>query len=183
MLAAAAAGADVVDAAVDSMSGLTSQPSLGAIVASLQGTELDTGISLQSISELSTYWEMVRQIYAPFEATATMKSGSADVYEHEIPGGQYTNLHFQAFSLGLADQWPQIKQSYAAANRLLGDIVKGACFFASITFFISYLHFLCIQSLMFNVLLLLHTTSRQYMHIYIRSIANVTRNFFWKILT
>jgi len=124
MLAAAAAGADIVDAAVDSMSGMTSQPSMGAIVAALEGTELDTGISLKSVSELSNYWEQTRGLYAPFECTTTMKSGSSDVYTHEIPGGQYTNLHFQSFSLGLADQWPEIKKAYAQANLLLGDPPK-----------------------------------------------------------
>jgi len=124
MLAAAAAGADIIDAAVDSMSGMTSQPSMGAIVAALEGTELDTGISLKAVSELSNYWEQTRGLYAPFECTTTMKSGSSDVYTHEIPGGQYTNLHFQSFSLGLADQWPEIKKAYAEANVLLGDPPK-----------------------------------------------------------
>lgn len=100
MLACADAGADVVDVAVDSMSGLTSQPSMGAIVASLQGSNLDTGFQLQNISEYSAYWEQARTLYAPFECTTTMKSGNADVYTNEIPGGQYTNLQFQAYSLG-----------------------------------------------------------------------------------
>lgn len=124
MLAAAAAGADVVDAAVDSMSGMTSQPSMGAIVAALEGTDLDTGIGLKGVNELSNYWEQARGLYAPFESTATMKSGSSDVYIHEIPGGQYTNLHFQSFSLGLAEQWPEVKKAYADANHLLGDPPK-----------------------------------------------------------
>eukprot|EP00761_Pharyngomonas_kirbyi_P011415 gb/GECH01011440.1/.p1 GENE.gb/GECH01011440.1/~~gb/GECH01011440.1/.p1 ORF type:complete len:1197 (+),score=375.79 gb/GECH01011440.1/:1-3591(+) len=124
MLAAAEAGADVTDAAVDSMSGMTSQPSMGAIVAALQGTELDTDLDLEPLSKLSTYWEQARDMYAPFECTTTMKSGSADVYMNEIPGGQYTNLQFQAFSLGLKERWPEIKDAYIAANRLLGDIVK-----------------------------------------------------------
>lgn len=101
MLACAEAGADVVDVAVDSMSGLTSQPSMGAVVASLQGTDLDTGLKLDKISEYSAYWEQTRTLYAPFECTTTMKSGNADVYNNEIPGGQYTNLQFQAYSLGL----------------------------------------------------------------------------------
>lgn len=100
MLACAQAGADVVDVAVDSMSGLTSQPSMGAVVASLQGTPLDTAIPLNMISEYSAYWEQTRTLYAPFECTTTMKSGNADVYINEIPGGQYTNLQFQAYSLG-----------------------------------------------------------------------------------
>jgi pyruvate carboxylase len=97
MLNCALAGADVVDCAVDSMSGMTSQPSLGALVACLQGTELDTGFSLDSISKYSSYWEQTRTQYSPFECTKTMRSGNADVYLHEIPGGQYTNLQFQAY--------------------------------------------------------------------------------------
>eukprot|EP00993_Chasmostoma_nieuportense_P000938 NODE_1861_length_1356_cov_26.198535_g1768_i0.p1 GENE.NODE_1861_length_1356_cov_26.198535_g1768_i0~~NODE_1861_length_1356_cov_26.198535_g1768_i0.p1 ORF type:complete len:352 (-),score=91.70 NODE_1861_length_1356_cov_26.198535_g1768_i0:236-1291(-) len=124
MLAAAEAGADVVDVAVDSMSGTTSQPSMGAVVAALQGTELDTGLQIPHVTTLSEFWEQARNLYAPFEATATLKSGGADVYTHEIPGGQYTNLHFQAFSLGMAHQWPEIKKAYTAANLLLGDIIK-----------------------------------------------------------
>eukprot|EP01135_Chromosphaera_perkinsii_P004301 Nk52_evm13s276 gene=Nk52_evmTU13s276 len=124
MLAAGQAGADAVDVAVDSMSGMTSQPSMGAVVAALEGTDRDTGVELSSVSAMSTYWEQVRGQYAPFECTQTMKSGSSDVYEHEIPGGQYTNLHFQAFSLGLSDKWPEIRKAYIVANKLLGDIVK-----------------------------------------------------------
>ncbi|CAG9788130.1 unnamed protein product [Diatraea saccharalis] len=124
MLACARAGADVVDVAVDSMSGMTSQPSMGAVVASLQGTNIDTGIPLQKISEYSAYWEQARTLYGPFECTATMKSGNADVYMNEIPGGQYTNLQFQAFSLGLGTQFEQVKKAYREANLLLGDIIK-----------------------------------------------------------
>ncbi|KAF9420727.1 hypothetical protein HW555_003075 [Spodoptera exigua] len=124
MLACAEAGADVVDVAVDSMSGLTSQPSMGALVASLQGTKLDTNIALQTVSEYSAYWEQARTLYGPFEATATMKSGNADVYLNEIPGGQYTNLQFQAFSLGLGSQFEEVKKAYREANLLLGDIIK-----------------------------------------------------------
>lgn len=95
MLACAHAGVDVVDVAVDSMSGMTSQPSMGALVACLQGTPYDTTLPLHTVSQYSAYWEVARQLYAPFECTTTMKSGNADVYEHEIPGGQYTNLQFQ----------------------------------------------------------------------------------------
>ncbi|CAG9823041.1 unnamed protein product [Phaedon cochleariae] len=124
MLACAEAGADVVDVAVDSMSGLTSQPSMGAVVASLQGTELDTGLSLPKISEYSAFWEQTRTLYAPFECTTTMKSGNADVYGNEIPGGQYTNLQFQAYSLGLGDFFEDVKKAYGEANILLGDIIK-----------------------------------------------------------
>jgi pyruvate carboxylase len=124
MVACAESGADVVDAAIDSMSGMTSQPSMGALVASLKGTAHDTGLKMEQLYPINNYWEQARTLYAPFECTTTMKAGSSDVYEHEIPGGQYTNLHFQAYSLGLAHQWPSIKKAYAQANRLLGDIVK-----------------------------------------------------------
>ncbi|KAA3678400.1 pyruvate carboxylase [Paragonimus westermani] len=129
MLAAAEAGADVVDAAVDSMSGMTSQPSMGAIVASLQDTPLDTGISLDEVSKYSAYWEQARRLYGPFECTVTMRSGNADVYENQIPGGQYTNLQFQAFSLGLGEQFEQVKKKYVEANKLLGNVVKVSVFF------------------------------------------------------
>mmetsp|Transcript_20373 Transcript_20373/g.44244 ORF Transcript_20373/g.44244 Transcript_20373/m.44244 type:complete len:1254 (-) Transcript_20373:68-3829(-) len=122
MLAAAHAGADAVDAATDAMSGTTAQPSLGALVASTQGTKLDTGLDLQEVSKLNEYWEECRGLYAPFESG--QKSGSADVYIHEMPGGQYTNLLYQSTQLGLTGQWSQVKTAYAAANRLLGDIIK-----------------------------------------------------------
>eukprot|EP01116_Phalansterium_solitarium_P025758 TRINITY_DN99_c0_g3_i3.p1 TRINITY_DN99_c0_g3~~TRINITY_DN99_c0_g3_i3.p1 ORF type:complete len:828 (-),score=217.86 TRINITY_DN99_c0_g3_i3:192-2675(-) len=122
MLACAHAGADAVDVAMDAMSGLTSQPSMGAVVAGVQNTPLDTGVSLSSINSINDYWLNARGLYAPFESG--QKSAGADVYEHEMPGGQYTNLLFQAQSLGLASEWPEIKKAYAAANRVLGDIVK-----------------------------------------------------------
>uniref|UniRef100_A0A0X3P581 Pyruvate carboxylase n=1 Tax=Schistocephalus solidus TaxID=70667 RepID=A0A0X3P581_SCHSO len=124
MLAAAEAGCDVVDVAIDSMSGITSQPSMGAVVAALQNTPLDTEIDPQSLFAYSAYWEQARTLYQPFECTVTMKTGNADVYVNEIPGGQYTNLQFQAFSLGLADQFEEVKKRYAEANMLLGDIIK-----------------------------------------------------------
>lgn len=124
MLACAQAGADVVDVAVDAMSGMTSQPSMGALVASLQGTDLDTKYPLSTVSEYSAYWEQARTLYAPFECTTTMKSGNADVYQNEIPGGQYTNLQFQAYSLGLGEFFEDVKKAYAQANQLLGDIIK-----------------------------------------------------------
>jgi len=122
MLAAAEAGADVVDGAMDAMSGMTSQPSIGAIVANLRGTELDTGLDMSQIAPLNTYWENVRSMYAPFESGQL--SGSSDVYQHEIPGGQYTNLLFQSKQLGLTEKWPEIKRKYAEANIVLGDIPK-----------------------------------------------------------
>lgn len=124
MLACAEAGADIVDVAVDSMSGMTSQPSMGAIVASLKGSNLDTGFDLKDVSEYSAYWEQTRTLYGPFECATTMKSGNADVYMNEIPGGQYTNLQFQAYSLGLGDFFEDVKKAYAEANQLLGDIIK-----------------------------------------------------------
>merc|ERR1719433_1208235 len=124
MINCAMAGADVVDLAVDSMSGMTSQPSMGAFVASLAGSDLDTGFDLQKISAYSAFWEQTRTLYGPFECTKTMRSGNADVYLHEIPGGQYTNLQFQAYSLGLGDQFEMVKEKYREANMLLGDIVK-----------------------------------------------------------
>merc|ERR1712106_727976 len=124
MINCAMAGADVVDLAVDSMSGMTSQPSMGAFVAAMQGSELDTGFDLENISKYSSYWEQTRNFYGPFECTKTMRSGNADVYLHEIPGGQYTNLQFQAYSLGLGDKFEDVKAKYREANLLLGDIVK-----------------------------------------------------------
>ncbi|KAG8034830.1 hypothetical protein G9C98_007906 [Cotesia typhae] len=124
MLACAQAGADVVDVAVDSMSGMTSQPSMGTVVASLQDTPHDTNFDLKDVSEYSAYWEQTRTLYAPFECTTTMKSGNADVYLNEIPGGQYTNLQFQAYSLGLGEFFEDVKKAYREANILLGDIIK-----------------------------------------------------------
>uniref|UniRef100_A0A8C6L6F9 pyruvate carboxylase n=1 Tax=Nothobranchius furzeri TaxID=105023 RepID=A0A8C6L6F9_NOTFU len=124
MLACAEAGADVVDVAVDSMAGMTSQPSMGAMVACTKGTKYDTGIALEKVFDYSEYWEVTRGLYAPFDCTATMKSGNADVYENEIPGGQYTNLHFQAHSMGLGNKFKEVKKAYTEANKLLGDLIK-----------------------------------------------------------
>nr|XP_003230059.2 PREDICTED: pyruvate carboxylase, mitochondrial [Anolis carolinensis] len=124
MLACAAAGADIVDVAVDAMSGMTSQPSMGAMVACTRGTQHDTGIQMERVFDYSDYWEMARGLYAAFDCTATMKSGNADVYENEIPGGQYTNLHFQAHSMGLGSKFKQVKKAYVEANKLLGDLIK-----------------------------------------------------------
>ncbi|KAJ8342277.1 hypothetical protein SKAU_G00322050 [Synaphobranchus kaupii] len=124
MLACAESGADIVDVAVDSMAGMTSQPSMGAIVACTKGTKLSTGIALEKVFDYSEYWEVTRGLYAPFDCTATMKSGNADVYENEIPGGQYTNLHFQAHSMGLGHKFKEVKKAYTEANKLLGDLIK-----------------------------------------------------------
>eukprot|EP00966_Prymnesium_polylepis_P260320 6013567-Prymnesium_polylepis.1 len=104
------------------MSGMTSQPSMGALVAALRHGDRDTGIEPAGLSSLIEYWESARFSYAAFESG--QKSGSSEVYTHEMPGGQYTNLQFQSTSLGLADQWSAVKRNYAAANALLGDIVK-----------------------------------------------------------
>ena len=79
---------------------------------------------MQDVYAYSNYWEQTRQLYAPFECTTTMKSGNSDVYENEIPGGQYTNLQFQAYSLGLANQFADVKRNYTLANKLLGDVIK-----------------------------------------------------------
>ncbi|CAF0803014.1 unnamed protein product [Rotaria sordida] len=123
-MAACQAGVDIVDVTVDSMSGMTSQPTMGGLVAGLQNTKYDTDIDLDKVNEYSAFWEQTRLLYAPFECTTTMKSGNADVYKNEIPGGQYTNLQFQAFSLGLGSQFESVKRSYIEANQLLGDIIK-----------------------------------------------------------
>lgn len=122
MLECGEAGADIVDGALAPMAGLTSQPALGAIVAALEDSPRDTGLDIEGMQGLANYWEDARQLYAPFESG--LKSGSSDVYLHEMPGGQYTNLRFQACALGLSERWPAIKRAYAAANRLLGDIIK-----------------------------------------------------------
>ncbi|KAL4778286.1 carbamoyl-phosphate synthase L chain, ATP binding domain-containing protein [Aspergillus varians] len=122
MIACAQAGADAVDAATDSLSGMTSQPSIGAILASLEGTENDPGLDSSHVRALDTYWAQLRLLYSPFEAGLT--GPDPEVYEHEIPGGQLTNLIFQASQLGLGQQWAETKKAYEVANDLLGDIVK-----------------------------------------------------------
>ncbi len=122
MIAAAEAGADIVDVALPAMAGLTAQPTMAAIAAGLGGTERDTSVDQAALMALNTYWEGARGLYAPFETGLT--GYAPDLYEHEIPGGQYTNLRFQAMALGLADRWGSIKRRYAEANRLLGDVIK-----------------------------------------------------------
>ena len=122
MVACAQAGADAVDAASDSLSGMTSQPSIGAILASLEGTDLDPGLNGHNVRALDQYWSQLRLMYSPFEAGLT--GPDPEVYEHEIPGGQLTNLIFQASQLGLGAQWLETKKAYEQANDLLGDIVK-----------------------------------------------------------
>ncbi|HYG90182.1 MAG TPA: pyruvate carboxylase [Azospirillum sp.] len=122
VLAAVEAGVDVVDAAMDSLSGQTSQPPLGSLVAALTHTSRDTGLDGKAITALSHYWEQVRRCYASFESD--VRAGSSEVYRHEMPGGQYTNLREQARSLGVEEHWDQVVEAYAAVNRMFGDIVK-----------------------------------------------------------
>ena len=122
VLSAAEAGVDIADLAISSMSGSTSQPNLNSIVAALQFTKRDTGLDLDALNEFADYWEQVRGYYAPFDTAP--KSGSAEVYLHEMPGGQFTNLKEQAASMGLAHRWPEIARTYAEVNQLFGDIVK-----------------------------------------------------------
>jgi pyruvate carboxylase len=123
ILKAAEAGVDVVDGALSSMSGTTSQPNLNSIVAALQHDPArSTGLPFDALNRASDYWETVRAIYAPFDSAP--RSGASDVYLHEMPGGQYTNLREQAESMGLGPRWPEIARMYADVNRAFGDIVK-----------------------------------------------------------
>ena len=122
MLACAEEDVDIVDTALPAMAGLTSQPTVAAIAATLNNSHRELDIDSVAIQELNRYWEQTRSLYAPFESGMT--GYAPDLYLHEIPGGQYTNLQFQAKALGLADRWDSIKRAYAAANRLLGDVIK-----------------------------------------------------------
>ncbi len=122
LLAASAAGVDAVDAANAAMAGTTSQPSLSALVAALENTERDTGLSLEAVSAVEPYWEAVRKTYKPFESGLPGPTGR--VYHHEIPGGQLSNLRQQAIALGLADRFEDIEDWYAHANRMLGRPTK-----------------------------------------------------------
>ena len=122
LLMAAEAGVDVVDVASAPMSGLTSQPSLDAVVAALQRSERDTGFDLQRVQELSNYWSDVRLRYESFDNG--LKSTTTDIYRYEIPGGQYTNLHPQVESLGLGDRFEDVKEMYKTVNDMLGNPVK-----------------------------------------------------------
>ncbi|MCI0744866.1 MAG: pyruvate carboxylase [Verrucomicrobia subdivision 3 bacterium] len=122
VLEASDANVDVVDLAIAAMSGSTSQPNLNSIVAALQHTPRDTGLDLSALNELSNYWEDTRASYAPFDTAPA--AGAAEVYEHEMPGGQYTNLKEQAAGMGLAHRWHEIARCYAEVNQLFGDIVK-----------------------------------------------------------
>ncbi|HVT90248.1 MAG TPA: pyruvate carboxylase [Tepidisphaeraceae bacterium] len=122
ILRASDAGVDIADAALSSMSGGTSQPNLNSLVAALQNTPRDAHLDLKSLNHLADYWQTVRELYYPFEEN--IKAGTAEVYYHEMPGGQFTNLKQQAKSMGLEARWPEIAEMYALVNQLFGDIVK-----------------------------------------------------------
>lgn len=122
VLAAIDAGIDAVDAAMDSMSGLTSQPNLGSIVSAVRHGPRDPGLDEHALRVVSNYWEDVRHFYAGFESE--IRCGTSDVYNHQMPGGQYTNLREQARSLGIDDRWAEVSKAYAQVNEMFGDIVK-----------------------------------------------------------
>ena len=122
VLMAAEAGVDIADLAIESMSSLTSQPSMNAVVEALRGTERDTGLKFEDLDELSRYYGRIRKVYAAFESY--MKAPNAEIYKYEIPGGQYSNLLAQVTSMGSADEFEAIKALYKDANDLLGNIVK-----------------------------------------------------------
>lgn len=122
ILAASDAGVDAVDGALDAMSGLTSQANLGSIVAALRNTPRDTGLDQIAMRKVSDYWEDVRANYVGFESD--IRCGTSDVYNHEMPGGQYTNLRQQARSLGIEEHWSEVSDAYADVNQMFGDIVK-----------------------------------------------------------
>ncbi len=121
-LMAAEAGVDIVDVAIDSMSSMTSQPSMNAVVCALQGQDRDTGLVPEKLQTLSNYWGDVRQRYASFEGD--IKNPSTDIYRYEMPGGQYTNIKSQVESLGLGHQFEAVKEMYKTVNTMLGDLVK-----------------------------------------------------------
>lgn len=122
VLMAAHAGVDIVDTALNSMSGLTSQPALNSVVAALKNTERDTGIDLDGLQKLSDYWAAVRPVYQQFESG--LKTGTAEIYKYEIPGGQYSNLKPQVESFGLGHRFEEVKEMYRQVNHMVGDIVK-----------------------------------------------------------
>jgi pyruvate carboxylase len=122
ILAASEAGVDAVDCAMDALSGNTSQATLGTVVEALAHTDRDTGLDIKTIRAISDYWESVRGQYAAFESG--LQAPASEVYLHEMPGGQFTNLKAQARSLGLEDRWHEVAQTYADVNRMFGDIVK-----------------------------------------------------------
>ncbi|MCQ2603562.1 MAG: pyruvate carboxylase [Spirochaetia bacterium] len=122
LLRAADAGVDIVDTAISAVSGVTSQPSLNAVVAALKGQERDTGIDISGLNPLANYWEVVRTYYSGFESD--LKTGTAEVYYNEIPGGQYSNYKPQVAGLGLIDKWEECKKMYHDVNELFGDVIK-----------------------------------------------------------
>ena len=122
LLMAAEAGVDIVDVAISSMSGLTSQPSLNSVVAALKNTTRDTKINIDDLEKLSNYWSAVRPVYEQFESD--LKSATAEIYKYEIPGGQYSNLKPQVESFGLGHRFDEVKEMYKTVNKMLGDIVK-----------------------------------------------------------
>ena len=122
LMMAAMAGVDIVDAAFDSMAGLTSQPALNSTVAALEHTERATGMDLDGLQQISTYWAAIRPIYADYESE--LKSGTAEIYKYEIPGGQYSNLRPQVASFGLEHKFQEVKEMYIKVNEMLGDIIK-----------------------------------------------------------
>jgi len=122
ILAASEVGVDAVDCAMDAFSGNTSQATLGTVVEALRGTDRDTGLDIAAIREISNYWESVRAHYAAFESG--LQAPASEVYLHEMPGGQFTNLKAQARSMGLEERWHEVAQAYADVNQMFGDIVK-----------------------------------------------------------
>lgn len=121
-LQAIEAGVDVVDVALGSMSGLTSQPNFNSVASYMQGHEREQKLNIKSLNDYSTYWEYVREYYYPFESG--LKAGTAEIYDNEIPGGQYSNLRPQAEALGLGNKFETVKKNYALVNHMFGDLVK-----------------------------------------------------------
>ena len=122
VIAASRAGVDIADLAIASMSGSTSQPNLNSVVAALKSSPQDPGLDLDALNDISDYWEHVLGFYKPFDSAP--RAGTAEVYEHEMPGGQYTNLREQANAMGLGHRWREIARTYAEVNQLFGDIIK-----------------------------------------------------------
>ena len=122
VMMAAMAGADIADAAFNSMAGLTSQPALNSVVAAMDGTDRATGLPVDGLQEISNYWNAVRPVYEQFESE--LKSGTAEIYKYEMPGGQYSNLRSQVQSFGLGHRFQDVKEMYKTVNTMLGDIVK-----------------------------------------------------------
>src|SRR5262249_34668764 len=122
ILLAAAEGVDIADAAMAPLSGMNSQPNLNSLVEALCFTARATGLSFDSLQATAAYWDAVRGYYRPFESGQL--ASSANIYEYEMPGGQYTNLYQQAQALGLESRWPEVCGTYAEVNRMFGDIIK-----------------------------------------------------------